>query len=147
MSDHTKAALILCGFAALILNYFKVDILNIIYLTVAFILILRYSDVNLWKPQIDYAPLVNKFHDNILVAPLLLCMYATVILAIVLIILWVLWFPVVTPMIEQGTEIIDQVVAFEIEAETWMAFAVLYIIIAATQVFRIGMDKLGMRKR
>lgn len=149
MPEHTKAALIICGFTALVLNYFSVDILAIIYVIVAFLFVLRYSDVNRYKPWIDHVPIITRFQDNILVAPILLCVCILIVLTIALIVLWGLWFPVVNPMIDEVSAVIDQIVTLDIEPDTWTTFTVLFIISAATQVFRIGMDKLssGVRRR
>lgn len=149
MSEHTKAALILCGFAALVMHHFSVDLLTIIYVTMAFLLVLRYSDVNRYRPWIDHVTPIIRFQDNILVAPILLCVCVSIALGVALIALWVLWFPVVNPMIDEGSKIIDEIITWNMQPDTLIAFAVLFSIIAATQVFRIGMDKLssGVRRR
>ena len=149
MPEHTKAAVVLCGFAALTMHHFNTDILTIIYVITTFLLVLRYSDVNRYRPWIEHAPVIIKFQSNILVAPILLCVCVSVALGAILFALWVLWFPVVNPMIDEVSGVIDQVVTLDIQPDTMMAFAVLFSIIAATQVFRIGMDKLssGVRRR
>ena len=149
MTDHTKAAMVLCGFSALIMNHFSVELLQIIYVLGAFLFVLRYSDVNRYRPWIEHAPVIIRFQSNILVAPILLCVCVSVALGAILFALWVLWFPVVNPMIDEVSGVIDQVVTLDIQPDTMMAFAVLFSIIAATQVFRIGMDKLssGVRRR
>lgn len=149
MSDHTKAALILCVFAALTMHHFSIDILTIIYVIMTFLLVLRYSDVNRYRPWIEHVSIIIRFQDNILVAPILLCVCVSVALSVALIVLWVLWFPVVNPMIDEVSGVIDQIVTLNVELDTITTFAILFSIIAATQVFRIGMDKLssGVRRR
>ena len=162
-ATHTRAALAACVLASIVMCHYEVEILKIFYVAIMFMFGTMYVspdlDINskpyqrwgtfrlLWKPYTDYVPHRGRLSHHILIGPIMLCLWMTLLVAAVVTFFMVFWIPFIEPLLDSLRSIVDQVVTLKIEKETWIMFGAFYGIVAASQVFPIIMDKLMKGER
>ena len=154
---HGKWAFGVCCISALVLHTAGVSILNIIYLSVIFMFGTKYVspdlDINskpyqrwgilriFWRPYTDYVPHRGMLSHNIVIGPIVLCLWLTLVVAIVIGFFMVFWLPVIEPAIDGAQKIITQIVELDPTVSTIKMFAVFYGVVMASQAFHIILDK------
>jgi len=157
-ATHTKAALAAYAIASIVMWHYEVAILTIIYGAIIFMFGTMYVspdlDINskpyqrwgtfrlFWKPYTDYVPHRGKLSHHLIIGPIMLCIWMTLMVAAVVAFFMIFWVPFIQPMIDSLSEIADQVVTLKIEKETWYMFGAFYGIIMSAQMFHIIMDHL-----
>ena len=157
-ATHTRAALAACVLVSIVMCHYEVAILTIFYVAIIFMFGTMYVspdlDINskpyqrwgtfrlLWKPYTDYVPHRGRLSHNLIIGPIMLCIWMTMMFAIVVAFFMIFWVPFIEPMIVSLQTFIDEVVTLKIRKETWLLFATFYGIIAASQMFHIIVDKL-----
>jgi len=157
-ATHIRAALAACVIGAIVMYSYDVAILTMIYIAIIFMFGTMYVspdlDINskpyqrwgtfrlLWKPYTDYVPHRGKLSHNIIIGPIMLCIWMTLIVGIVIAFFMIFWVPFIEPMIAALGNMVDQIVSLKIEKDTWYMFVGFYGIIVAAQMFHIIMDHL-----
>lgn len=155
---HLKASAAAYSLAALVMWHYSVDILTIIYGAIIFMFGAAYVspdlDINskpyrrwgvfrlLWKPYTDYVPHRGKLSHHIIIGPIALGVWLTVIVVLVIGFFMVFWVPFIEPAIDSLKDVANQLVTLQIESETWKALGFFYVLILSPAVVHIIVDKL-----
>jgi len=143
--------------------HYNVDILTIFYVAVIFMFGTMYVspdlDINskpyqrwgtfrlFWKPYTDYVPHRGKLSHHILIGPIMLCAWMTLIVAAVVAFFTLFWIPFIEPLLNSMSSIVDQVVTLKFEKGTLLMFGTFYAVVASAQVFHILLDMLMKGER
>jgi len=157
-ATHVKIAWTVCGFIALVMWHYEVALLTIISSIFIFMFGAMFVspdlDLNstpyqrwsvlkiLWAPYMLYIPHRGTLSHHIIVGPIMLCLWLTLVIATMVIVLTLLWLPFIEPLIDEMQLIVDQITAMKLEKDTWNMFFFFYGVVSAAIVTHIIADKL-----
>ena len=157
-ATHVKVAWGVCGLLALVMWHYEAAILTILSAVFIFMFGAMFVspdlDINskpyqrwsifkvLWAPYTLYVPHRGTLSHHIIAGPIMLCIWLTLVVATVAIILTVLWLPFIEPLIAELQSIVDQITTLKIEKDTWGMIGFFYTLIMAAIVTHIVVDTL-----
>ena len=157
-ATHVKVAWGVCGLMALVMWHYETSILTILSAVFIFMFGTMFVspdlDINskpyqrwsilkvLWAPYTLYVPHRGTLSHHILVGPLMLCIWLTLVATALALVLTVLWLPFIEPLIAEMQSIVVQITTMKIEKETWAMLGFGYAMIIAAIVTHIMTDKL-----
>lgn len=162
-ATHVKVAWAVCALIALVMWHYDVAILTI--LSAIFIFMFgamfvspdldidskpyqRWSILKvLWAPYTLYVPHRGTLSHHIILGPLMLCIWLTLVVGTIAVILTVLWLPFIEPLIAEMQSVVDQIMTMKIEKDTWDMIFFFYGMITAAAVTHITVDKLMPREQ
>lgn len=157
-ATHVKIAWCVCGFMALVMWHYEVALLTILSAICIFMFGAMFVspdlDINstpyrrwsiiklLWAPYTIWVPHRGTFSHHIIVGPIMLCIWLTLVIATLVIAVTVLWLPFIEPLIADLQSIVDQIASGKLEDGTWGMILFMYGMICASIVTHIIIDKL-----
>lgn len=157
-ATHVKIAWGVCGFIALVMWHYEVALLTIISAIFIFMFGTMFVspdlDINstpyrrwsvlklLWYPYTAYVPHRGTLSHHIIVGPIILCLWLTLVITAIVIALTLLWLPFIEPLIAEMRLVVDQITAMKLEKDTWNMFIFFYAMICAAIATHIIADKM-----
>lgn len=157
-ATHVKVAWAVCALIALVMWHYDVAILTILSAICIFMFGAMFVspdlDINskpyqrwsiikfLWTPYTSWVPHRGVLSHHIIVGPIMLCLWLTLVVGVLALVLTVLWLPFIEPLIAEMQSMVTQIITLKIERGTWDVLTFFYGMVAAAIVTHIITDKL-----
>ena len=157
-ATHVKIAWGVSGFMALVMWHYEVALLTIMSAVFIFMFGAMFVspdlDINskpyqrwsifklLWAPYTLYVPHRGMLSHHIILGPIMLGIWLTLVVTAIAIVVTVLWLPFIEPLIAEMQSIVDQIVTMKLEKDTRGMIVFFYAMISASVVTHIIADKL-----
>ena len=157
-ATHVKVAWGVCVLMALVMWHYEMTILTILSAVFIFMFGAMFVSPDLdinskpyqrWgvfkfciAPYTIYVPHRGTLSHHLIFGPLMLCIWLTLVIVVMGIVITVLWLPFIEPLISELQSIVDQIITLKINKDTQERIVFFYAMIMAAIVTHIVTDKL-----